>query len=170
MNSNSQIIIQAGHIIQAVHYDLNVAYPDVVSVFQQHAEQLLGVIPGTGLIITLPLADPRHHKVAVAGKSPSPGSNRITKITVWQNTAAREAYLQHPNLISWCEWVLNGWRLRGSDKDTLIKRRREFVDAVLSGSSTPSEWAEDLEVPDTERPWLGEVLSLSTVVGVGATE
>ncbi len=141
----------------------------MINTFEGHALRLLGTIPGTGLIVTRPLNDPRGHKVEVVGmKDHEKRVVRITKITIWQDTAARAAYLQHPNLIRWCEWILNGWRLVGSTKETLEGRRREFIEAVLSGSSAPSEWALDLEVPDTDRPWLGEALSISSVSCVAA--
>ncbi len=163
------VIIATGNIIQAVHYDLSLEYPDVLGTFERYAGRLLGTIPKTGLIITRPLHDPRGHKVEVAGKKDHEKRVvRITKITIWQDTAARAAYLEHPNLISWCEWILNGWRLVGSAKETLEERRHEFIEAVLSGSSAPSEWALDLEVSDSERPWLGEALSISSVSCVAA--
>lgn len=93
------VVIHASSIIQAVHYDLNLDYPNVVSHFQGQAK-----------------------------------------------------------------------RLRGSNLDTLAERRQEFIRAVLSGSAPPTEWAEDIEVPDTDRPWLGEALSIGTVVCLGTPE
>lgn len=165
------VVIHASSIIQAVHYDLNPDYPNVVSHFQGQAKRLLGTIPGTGLVITLPLNDPRSHKVEVTGnKSHGKRTTRISKVTVWNSLAERETYLKHPNLTEWCQWILHGWRLRGSNLDTLAERRQEFIRAVLSGSAPPTEWAEDIEVPDTDRPWLGEALSIGTVVCLGTPE
>ncbi len=142
--------MKLGSIIQTVHYTPYPSNPKAAELMIANAKPILGVIEGTQLLIGRALESPR---------TVVRSNGKVLKTTIWESKEAMEYYFGHPNIRTWCEFVLNGWMLEGS---TSGDPKAEFIDHILSGRED-KKWMINPAVSADAIVWGGEEIDIHTV-------
>jgi len=134
-------------ITQIVLYDVNPRNPLAAELIVSKAEEILGRIPNTSLVIG-PAID--------SARAVACSNGKVVKMTTWPDETAKQEYFAHPLLSEWCRFVLRGWMLKG---DTSSDPEAKFMDHILSGKKK-RRWARNPEIPEEEVVWNGEEIVL----------
>jgi len=134
-------------ITQIVLYNVNPKNPKAAEMIVAKAKETLGWIPNTTVTVGQAIDSSR----AVASSN-----GKVVKITTWPDETARQAYMRHPLLRKWCEFVLKGWMLEDSQQSDVVT---EFIDHILFGQQKRNR-VRNPEIPEEEVVWAGEEIIL----------
>jgi hypothetical protein len=142
-------------IIQSVIYTPYPKNPHAAEKIVRMALNILGKIEGTKIQVG---------KVANSDRPMAIGNGCVVKTTTWENQHGKDYYFSHCVLREWCEFVLNGWKLKWSGfkgSCNVYNRRNELIDWVLLGHNTRPhlkmrQIVRDWDVPDQDVVWAGE--------------
>jgi hypothetical protein len=140
---DAQVSAMFNHVVL---YRTNPKNPQAVQQITDNAQRYLANIPGIHAFSVRPYHDSGR---AVAGYKFDVGMNFI-----FDNKAAAEVYMKHPDHLKFVDFVLNGWMLEGSTADD---PKKEFMDHILNGAKgSERKWVRNPNVAESAIVWDGE--------------